>query len=56
MSFGISLAGVLILLGGLIYGALMLHFPVPWIIVGALVILGLGVLVTVQATRQKDPV
>ena len=55
MSFGIYLAGILIVIGGLVYGAVILHVPVPWIVVGGLVCLGSGMLVAVKATRQKDP-
>lgn len=55
MSFGIYLAGFLILIGGLIYGAVILHVPNHWIVVGAIVLLGLAILKGVQATRQKDP-
>lgn len=54
MSFGIYFAGIVLVLGGLVYGAAMLHVPVQWIVVGALVALGLGVLTAVKATRQKD--
>ncbi|MBS1153125.1 MAG: hypothetical protein H6Q89_4823, partial [Myxococcaceae bacterium] len=28
---------------------------IPWIVVGALIALGLGILMAVKATRQKDP-
>lgn len=55
MSFGIYIGGFLILIGGLIYGAVMLHVPTQWIVVGAIVLTGLGVLTGVKATRQKDP-
>jgi hypothetical protein len=55
MSFGIYIAGILIVIGGLIFGAAILHAPVHWIVVGALVLLGLGILTGVKATRQKDP-
>ena len=54
MSFGIYLGGIVLVLGGLVYGAAILHIPVPWIVVGALVSLGLGVLAAVKATRQRD--
>ncbi len=56
MSFGIYLAGIVILLIGLGYAAAMLHVPTPWIAVGMLVALGVGVLTAVRATRQRDPV
>ena len=54
MSFGIYLAGILLVVVGLVYAATILHIPFPWIIVGALVSLGLGVLTAVKATRQRD--
>lgn len=55
MSFGIYLFGVVLLLAGLIYGAAILHLPGHWIVVGALVALGFGVLAGVKSTRQRDP-
>jgi uncharacterized membrane protein YecN with MAPEG domain len=55
MSFAIYIVGFVILIGGLIYGATMLHVPSQWIVVGAVVLTGLGILTGVKATRQKDP-
>jgi hypothetical protein len=55
MSFGIYILGFLILIGGLIYGAILVHMPAHWIVVGAIVLLGLAILKGVQATRGKDP-
>jgi hypothetical protein len=55
MSFGIYVIGLVILMAGLIYGATLLHLPAHWIAMGALVVLGLGILSAVKATRQKDP-
>ena len=55
MSFGIYLIGYLILIGGLVYGAVLLHVPTRWITVGVIVLAGLGILSGVKATRQKDP-
>ena len=55
MSFGIYVLGFLILIGGLIYGAVMLHVAAQWIAVGAIVLVGLAILKGVKATRQKDP-
>ena len=54
MSFGLYLAGFAILIGGLVYGAAIMHVPAQWIVVGAIVLLGLGILTGVKATRQKD--
>jgi hypothetical protein len=55
MSFGLYSIGFALVIGGLIYGAYLLHVPAHWIAVGAIVLLGLGVLTGVKATRQKDP-
>ncbi|MES1197125.1 MAG: hypothetical protein ABUL55_00740 [Pseudomonadota bacterium] len=53
-SFVLYALGFLILLGGLVYGAVLLHVPQPWIIVGALVMLGFGLTTGVVKTRSKD--
>jgi hypothetical protein len=55
MSFAIYFGGVVILIAGLIYGAVILDVPAQWIAAGALVTLGLSVLAEVKVTRQKDP-
>jgi hypothetical protein len=55
MSFGIYIVGFLILIGGLIYGAVILHIATQWIAVGSIVLLGLAIVKGVQATRGKDP-
>lgn len=55
MSFGIYAIGFLILIIGMIYGAHLMHVPLQWIVVGAIVLSGLGILTGVKATRQKDP-
>jgi len=55
MSFGIYAVGFAILIGGLIYGAHLVHMPAHWIAVGAIVLLGIGILSGVKATRQRDP-
>lgn len=54
MSFGIYLFGIVLVIGGLVYGAAMLGAPVQWIVMAALVLLGLGVVTAVKATRQRD--
>jgi len=55
MSFGIYIAGFVILISGLIYGAVILHVAPQWIAVGAIVLFGLAILKGVQSTRGKDP-
>ena len=55
MSFGLYVIGFLIVIAGLVYGAVILHVPQRWIVVGAVVLLGLAISTGVKATRQKDP-
>jgi hypothetical protein len=55
MSFGLYTLGFAILIGGLIYAAHLLHVPMHWIAVGTIVLVGIGILSGVKATRQKDP-
>jgi len=55
MSFAIYLVGFLIMIGGLIYGAVLLHVPPRWIAAGGLVLVGLAILKGAQSTRGKDP-
>jgi hypothetical protein len=55
MSFGLYAIGFAILIGGLIYGAHLVHIPGHWIVVGAIVLAGIGILTVVKATRQRDP-
>jgi hypothetical protein len=54
VSFGIYVGGYLIVIGGLAYGAVLMHVPAHWIAVGAIVLVGLGLVTGVKATRQKD--
>jgi hypothetical protein len=54
MSFGIYSIGFILVIGGLTYGAYLMHIPARWIVVGAIVLLGMGILKGVKATRQKD--
>jgi hypothetical protein len=54
MSFCLYSIGFAILIGGLIYAAYLMHMPAHWIAVGAIVLLGVGILSAVKATRQKD--
>lgn len=53
-TFVIYAIGYLILLGGLVYGAYLLGVQTQWIVVGALVMLGLGIAMGVGKTRTKD--
>jgi hypothetical protein len=55
MSFGLYVAGFAVVIAGMIYGAHLMHVPTQWIAVGAIVLVGFGILSGVKATRQKDP-
>jgi hypothetical protein len=55
MSFALYSVGFVIVIGGLIYAAHLMHIPAHWIAVGAIILLGIGILSGVKATRQKDP-
>jgi len=54
MSFGIYLIGYIILIVGLAMGAHLLHVPPRWIGVGVVILVGLGVVTGVTATRNRD--
>jgi hypothetical protein len=56
MSFGLYAAGYAIMIAGLAYGAHLMRVPQQWIGVGVIVLIGIGILSGVKATRQKDPV
>jgi hypothetical protein len=51
----VYLIGTLLVVAGLAYAATRLGVSQPWIIAGALVIIGLGLMGGIVKTRQKDP-
>ena len=53
-AFSLYVFGFVILLAGLIYGAFLIHVPQTWIIVGALVIIGMGIMSAVSHTKSRD--
>ena len=55
MSFGLYSAGFAIVIIGLAYAAHLMHVPTQWIMVGAVILIGFGLLSAVKATRLKDP-
>jgi hypothetical protein len=54
MSFGLYSVGFAIMIAGLAYAAHLVHVPMHWILVGAIVMIGVGILSGVKATRQRD--
>lgn len=55
MSFGIYAVGYVILISGVAYLAHLMHVPQNYIIAGAIILAGIGIVTGVQSTRQKDP-
>ncbi len=54
MSFGMYMVGFIVLIVGLALGAYLMHLPPTWIGVGVVVMVGIGILLGVTSTRQKD--
>ena len=54
-AFMLYVIGFFILLAGLIYAAFLVHVPQTWIVVGALIVVGLGVMSAVSQTKRRDP-
>ena len=54
-TFGTYLIGFLILTVGLGFAAYLLNVPPTWIAVGAIVMVGLGVLMATSRTKPRDP-
>lgn len=54
-SFALYLIGMLVVIGGLAYGASLAGLPTQWIAVGAVVLLGIGIVAGVSKTRRRDP-
>ena len=53
-SFGLYLIGFLILISGLAYAAYLIGVPPVWIGVGAIVLIGFGIITGVAKTRRRD--
>jgi uncharacterized membrane protein YiaA len=54
-SFGTYLIGFIILIVGLAIAAYLLNVPTMWIAVGAIVLIGIGILMATSRTKMKDP-
>lgn len=54
-AFALYVLGFIVLVAGLIYGAFLLHVPQTWILVGALVVVGAGIMSAVSSTKRRDP-
>lgn len=54
MSFLIYLAGVAILIGGVAWALVTAGLPTTYVIIAALIMLGIGIITGVARTRTKD--
>jgi hypothetical protein len=55
MSFSLYLVGFVLLVGGLAYAAYLMGLSAQWIVIGAVILLGIGIFTGATRTRQKDP-
>ncbi|MDQ3036739.1 MAG: hypothetical protein M3Y87_30380 [Myxococcota bacterium] len=53
-AFGTYLIGTILLIAGLAGGAFLLGAPGVWILVGAVVLLGAGVMMATLRTKRRD--
>ena len=54
-SFSIYLIGFIVLIVGLAVAAVLLGAPTQWIVVGAIILIGIGILTGTSRTKTKDP-
>ena len=54
-SFSTYLIGYIVLIIGLTIAAYLLGAPPIWIVVGAIVLIGLGIVMATTRTKPKDP-
>jgi peptidoglycan/LPS O-acetylase OafA/YrhL len=55
MSFALYAIGILVLIAGLVYVAVLTHVATHWIIAMVIVLIGAGLMAAVNNTRQRDP-
>jgi hypothetical protein len=51
--FNLSVLGWIILIAALIIAAYMLHVPTVWIAIGALALLGVGIIISVSHSKPR---
>jgi len=54
-SFSTYLIGYIVLIIGLTIAAYLLGAPSIWIVVGAIVLIGIGIVMATTRTKPKDP-
>ena len=55
MSFSLYLLGFVIVIGGVAWGLSVMHIPTTYIMITCVILVGIGILMGVSKTRQKDP-
>jgi hypothetical protein len=55
MTFGLYLLGFVLVIAGLAWGAFQMGIAPMWIVIGAIVLLGIGIFSGATRTRQRDP-
>lgn len=55
MSFALYMLGFLIFLAGVVWACVVAGVPQLYIMIGAVILLGLGIVFAVSRTRAKDP-
>jgi hypothetical protein len=53
--FVVYMVGMVLLIGALAYGASLMGLSGNWIAVGAVAMIGIGLMAAIVKTRQKDP-
>ena len=54
-SFATYLIGFIVVIVGLCFAAYLLNVPTMWIVAGAVVLIGIGILMATTRTRPPDP-
>jgi len=55
MSFLLYLVGFIVFIAGLAWGATVMGISQTYIMIGAVILLGIGIFTAVSTTRMKDP-
>ena len=55
MAFGLYALGILILIAGLAYVAVLGHVATHWIVAMVIILVGAGLIGAVNSTKQRDP-
>jgi hypothetical protein len=54
-AFALYAIGFLVFIGGVLYDETLMHVPQTWVLVTALVLIGIGVMSAVSHTKRRDP-